>query len=414
MASKQQKHDHGQRWAIASALIDGAKTLEQIGDHFRILGRRFGMFYTPLALKEARMGAFLKPNLHAMQKAGWVVYHDADQTWELTEKGRQEAEKMLSELKKAGSNFRAMMQPKAVSQITFLAHLILSLIKFPAAMLSGSVALLNDALDTAMDALSSVIVYLGIRADKEQLAGFTLLAFMVVTGIYALWESVSRFIEGSVMQPDWLAFIAVAVSAGLSAILWVYQRYTGVAAGSMPIVAQSVDSRNHLLVAGGVGASFLASWLGLPVLDLIVGLIIALMILKGAWDLLVDMIQQQKEGEIDLSGYGFQFFEKHRQRHMIRWFLSEIDRGRIRTREQLEQEALLSVDFEKIPQLQAFGMADSNGTRKAASQTIEQLFEYGYITEDSRDGNMLSLTDKGEKELRHAQKRLRRWHGSMI
>ena len=213
------------------------------------------------------------------------------------------------------------------------------------------------------------------------------------------------------MQPDWLAFVAVAVSAGLSAILWVYQRYTGVAAGSMPIVAQSVDSRNHLLVAGGVGVSFLASYLGLPMLDLIVGLVIALMILKGAWDLLVDMIKQQKEGEIDLSGYGFQFFEKHRQRHMIRWFLSEIDRGRIRTREQLDQEAVLSVDFEQIPQLQAFGVADSSAAKEAAAQTVEQLFEDGYLREDPQDGQMLSLTNKGEKELRHAQKRLRRWHG---
>ena len=411
MASGRQKHDHGQRWAIASALIDGARTLEQIGDHFRILARRFGLFYTPIALKEARMGSFLKPNLLAMQKAGWVVYHEADHTWELTETGRQEAEKMLSELQKAGSNFRALMQPKAVSQITFLAHLILSMIKFPAAMLSGSVALLNDALDTAMDALSSVIVYLGIRSGKEQIAGFILLAFMVATGGYALWESVNRFIEGSVMQPDWLAFVAVAVSAGLSAILWIYQRYTGVAAGSMPIVAQSVDSRNHLLVAGGVGVSFLASYLGLPMLDLIVGLVIALMILKGAWDLLVDMIKQQKEGEIDLSGYGFQFFEKHRQRHMIRWFLSEIDRGRIRTREQLDQEAVLSVDFEQIPQLQAFGVADSSAAKEAAAQTVEQLFDDGYLREDPQDGQMLSLTNKGEKELRHAQKRLRRWHG---
>jgi len=411
MTSKKQKHDHGQRWAIASALIDGARTLEQIGDHFRILARRFGMFYTPVGLKEARRGAFLKPNLHAMQKAGWVVYHDADGTWELTEKGRREAEKMLAELKKAGSKFRSMMQPQSVSQITFLAHLILSLIKFPAAMLSGSVALLNDALDTAMDALSSVIVYLGIRSGKEHLAGFILLAFMLATGGYALWESATRFIEGTVMQPDGLALVAVAVSAGLSAILWVYQRYTGVAAGSMPIITQSVDSRNHLLVAGGVGASFLASYLGLPVLDLIVGLVIALMILKGAWDLLVDMIKQQKEGKIDLSAYGFQFFEKHRQRHMIRWLLSEIDRGRIRTREQLDQEAALSVDFEQIPQLQAFGMADSTGAKKKASQTVQQLFEEGYISEHSGDGQMLRLTGKGERELKHARKRLRRWHG---
>lgn len=95
---------------------------------------------------------------------------------------------------------------------------------------------------------------------------------------------------------------------------------------------------------------------------------------------------------------------------MIRWFLSEIDRGRIRTREQLEQEAMLSLDFEQIPQLQALGLADGSKAQKAASQTAEQLFEEGYIKEDPRDGQLLRLSSKGEKELRHAQKKLRRWH----
>jgi len=182
----------------------------------------------------------------------------------------------------------------------------------------------------------------------------------------------------------------------------------------MPIIAQSIDSRNHLLVAAGVGVSFLASWLGWPLLDLIIGVAIALMILKGALDLLLDMLRQRKEGQIDLSAYGFQFFEKHRHKHMTRWFLAEIDRGKIRTREQLYQEAVLSLDFEQIPQLQALGMADGSKARKAAQYTVGQLFEEGYVGADPQNGRMLYLTDKGEKELRHARKRLNRWHGKNL
>jgi len=414
MAAAKHGGDYGQRWAVASALIDGAKTEEQIGEHFRIMARRFGFFFTPFSMGKDRRHAFIRPSLEAMHRAGWAVYDETRHEWELTDKGRKEAEKMLDEIKRAGSNFRRLMQPQAVSRITFLAHLLLSLIKLPAALLSGSVALLNDALDTMMDALSSVIVYVGIRAGREQIAAFILLFFMVLTGGYAMWESISRFAGGATMRPDWITLMAVGASAFLSAVLYIYQRYTGVAAGSMPIIAQSIDSRNHLLVAAGVGVSFLASWLGWPLLDLIIGVAIALMILKGALDLLLDMLRQRKEGQIDLSAYGFQFFEKHRHKHMTRWFLAEIDRGKIRTREQLYQEAVLSLDFEQIPQLQALGMADGSKARKAAQYTVGQLFEEGYVGADPQNGRMLYLTDKGEKELRHARKRLNRWHGKNL
>jgi protein-S-isoprenylcysteine O-methyltransferase Ste14 len=293
-----------------------------------------------------------------------------------------------------------------VSKTTFLVHLLLGAIKLPAALLSGSVSLLNDALDTLMDALSSVIVFWGIHSDREQFSGFFLLGFMIITGGYAMWESISRFISGSAIEADPIAFIAVIISATLSALLWFYQKYAGLAAGSLSILAQSVDSKNHLLVAGGVCISLIAASLGLPVIDLIVGIAIALMILKGAFDLLIDMIKQQQGEELDLSAYGFQVFEKHRHRQMIRWLLYEIEAGNVLNRDQLYQEALLSVDFEKIPQLRAFGLNENTNARKAASVAAEHLFDDGFIIEKKSN---LQLTDKGSKELHRAKKMLSTW-----
>ena len=118
------------------------------------------------------------------------------------------------------------------------------------------------------------------------------------------------------------------------------------------------------------------------------------------------MIKQQQGEELDLSAYGFQFFEKHRHLQMIRWLLYEIEAGNVLNRDQLYQEALLSVDFEKIPQLRAFGLDENNNARKAASIAAEHLFDDGFIIEQK--GN-LRLTDKGSKELHHAKKMLSTW-----
>ncbi len=406
------KSDYGQRWGIAAALTDGPKTLDGITEHFKILMRRFGFFFSPFTSGNGRAEEFLGQNLEAMEEEGWVNYNDQDSTYDLTETGRREANKMLGELNKTGEKVKSLLQPKVVSKITFFVHLILGVIKFPAAILSGSVALLNDALDTLMDAFSSIIVFLGIRSGRERLSGYILLGFMIATGGYALWESISRFMTGSTVVPDLIAFIAIIISAVLSALLWLYQKYAGVAAGSLPIIAQSVDSRNHLLVAGGVGAGLIASSLGMPVIDLLVGVIIAFMILKGALDLLLDMIKQQKEGELDLSAYGFHFIEKHRKRQMMRWLLSEIDKGKIQNRNQLYQEALLSVDFEQISQLRAIGLAGNSGAKKAASDAISQLFDADYVTERPENGKSVQLTEKGSAELKRAEQMLNRWHGS--
>ena len=58
----------------------------------------------------------------------------------------------------------------------------LAAIKLPAGILSGSVALINDAADTLLDALSSLVVYAGIRFNRERGANIVLVLLMLATG----------------------------------------------------------------------------------------------------------------------------------------------------------------------------------------------------------------------------------------
>lgn len=44
----------------------------------------------------------------------------------------------------------------------------LAALKLPAGLLSGSVGLLNDATDTLLDGISSLLVYAGLRFDRER------------------------------------------------------------------------------------------------------------------------------------------------------------------------------------------------------------------------------------------------------
>ena len=145
--------------------------------------------------------------------------------------------------------------------MTLIVQTFLAVIKLPAGLISGSVGLLNDSADTILDLLSSLLVYLGIRFDKERLVSILLVVFMLGIGSFTLYEAVHRFLTPYVPEVDWFPFVAAVVSALAGLMLWTYQRYVGLQNGLMAFIAESVDSRNHVIVALAVTAGLVASLL---------------------------------------------------------------------------------------------------------------------------------------------------------
>ena len=72
-------------------------------------------------------------------------------------------------------------------------------------------------------------------------------------------------------------------------------------------------------------------------------------------------------------------------------------------REQLYQEAFMSADFEPIFQLKAIGLAGDEGSKKAASEAVDKLFEKAYIRKNAINGKSLELTEKGSAEIKRAK-----------
>jgi hypothetical protein len=92
----------------------------------------------------------------ALEERGWVVREG--ERYALTPVGREEAEKPLADMRRTHALLRKLAQPQTVSQIGLVVHWSLAALKLPAALLSGSVGLLNDATDTLLDGLSSALV----------------------------------------------------------------------------------------------------------------------------------------------------------------------------------------------------------------------------------------------------------------
>ena len=337
-SSKRQQKEYGQSWEIAAALWDGPKTLPKIVDHFYSYVRLLGFFSVTgrMERRHERMAKRIEETLEELIERGWVVREGG--RYALTPTGREEAGKPLADMRRTRALLGKLAQPQTVSQVGLAVHWGLAALKLPAALLSGSVGLLNDATDTLLDGFSSVLVYLGLRFDKERAVNVVLVLLMLGTGGFTFYEAARRFFVPFEPTVDWFTFLAAILSALVCLALYGYQRYVGLRSGSLALITQSVDSRNHVIVAASVTAGLVASLLQFPLLDTLVGLAVAVLILKSAVELAIETIRSLGEEEVDLSRYKVglvERYEQFRQAQLRDWMLYLVEKHGVQTRTEL-------------------------------------------------------------------------------
>lgn len=365
--SKQRSDDQKHRQyvhsiRVAATLLDGPRTFEEIIDRSHGYLRPLGLF--KMTERQARdQMTSVKERIEELVGRDWIVCEG--ERYALTSLGREEVNQRLSQLGETGALIRKFLRPQTVSKVTTGVHWGLAALKLPAGLLSGSVGLLNDATDTLLDGLSSLLVYFGIRFHKERSVNVVLVILMLATGVLTLYEAGRRFFVPFEPEADWFAFLAAILSALVCLVLWAYQRYVGLRSGIMALTTQSVDSRNHIIVAASVTTGLVASLLRFPMLDTLVGLGVALLILKSAVELAVEIVRSLGEEEIDLSRFQLGIdapFHRFLQAQLRDWMLYLVDKQGVATRAELVARASQALDFNEIPALRAMALTQGQPT----------------------------------------------------
>jgi cation diffusion facilitator family transporter len=371
----------------------------EIEQQFIAFGRRLGLFVDLVdqeALDRGDLTQDLLVDLEKMTETGWVERQE--ERYALTPLGHEEASKRLASLRKLGGKVRKLLQPQTVAQVSLGVHLGLALLKLPAGLLSGSVGLINDAADTLLDGLSSLLVYAGLRLNRERAVNVVLVLLMLGTGGLTFYQAVQRFFIPFEPEVDWFAFLAAALSALVCLVLWGYQRYVGLRSGSVALITQSVDSRNHVIVALSVTAGLVASLLRFSLLDTLVGLAVAILILKSAVELGIETIRSLGEGDADLSRYEMglvERYEQFRQAQLRDWMLHLVEKENVLTHAELRARACQALDFSDNPALRGLGLDRQSETSEMVEQSLQELFERGWLMGSER----LSATDAGREHL---------------
>ena len=280
------------------------------------------------------------------------VLEERNNRYHLTPGGREIAEHMQRVIP---AFMKWVFSPETASLFSLVAHVVLSVLKLGVGFLSRSAGLIADGIDNAVDTLSSLLVWLGIKYDKERLvSAFILITMFVSVGGVAL-ATFYKIVHLGPIQEGLIAFVVSAICGLVMLGLSSYQYLVGKKCSNFAIMCQAVDSRNHfltsLLVCGGILLSFFAQLWNAPWLfyaDAVASAIIGLMILRGAIELVQEMLKESEEGA-EVSHFMKRTEERIREKMLLKWLAGQLQSGSL-TGEELKER--FTADFcEQTPKI---------------------------------------------------------------
>ncbi len=203
-----------------------------------------------------------------------------------------------------------------VSRVSIAANLLLTVFKLLAGVIAHSGAMISDAVHSASDVFSTVIVIIGIRisakaSDKDHpygherlecVAAIVLATVLAGTGAAIGYTAVHKIAGGSYEQlavPGLLALIAAVVSIAVKEGMYHYTRHYARKIDSGSLMADAWHHRSDSFSSVGALIGIAGARLGVPILDPAASLVICIFIEKAAYDIFMDAVDKMVDKACD-------------------------------------------------------------------------------------------------------------------
>ena len=212
--------------------------------------------------------------------------------------------------KKSNPHNTAQKAAMYVSSISIIVNLLLSLFKLIAGIIARSDAMISDAVHSASDVLSTIVVIVGSKISSKEsdtehpygheriecVSSIILSGMLLVTGIGIGIVGVKKIIAGStgddLTVPGILALMAAVVSIIVKEWMYWFTRSVAKKINSGSLMADAWHHRSDALSSIGSFAGILGARLGYPILDSIASVIICVVIVKVSMDIFYDAINK--------------------------------------------------------------------------------------------------------------------------
>lgn len=203
-----------------------------------------------------------------------------------------------------------------VSFITIIGNVVLSVLKLFAGIWAHSSAMISDAIHSASDVFSTIIVIIGIKLaskepDKEHpygheriecVAAIVLAMILFITGFGIGIDALETILEGnydSIQVPGMLALVAAIVSIISKEAMYWYTRYHAKRIDSGALMADAWHHRSDALSSIGALIGIGGAMMGFPVMDSVASLVIFAFVVKAAYDIFMDAIDKMVDKSCD-------------------------------------------------------------------------------------------------------------------
>lgn len=233
------------------------------------------------------------------------------------------------------------MDPKIkVARLSVISNTFLTIGKLVVGIMMGSISVLSEAIHSGLDLVASVIAFFAVRqsakpADEhhtyghgkfENLAAIIEALLIVVAALAIMYHAIPKLTQKHIeIDALGLGMAIMAISGGVNWIVSSKLMKVAKETDSPALEADALHLRTDVYTSLGVLVSIILIKLtGWTILDPAVGIFVALLILKAAYDLLRDSVSnmldarlpQEDEETINrvLAGYRKQFVDYHNLR----------------------------------------------------------------------------------------------------
>jgi cation diffusion facilitator family transporter len=373
---------------------------------FSKLGRPAAARPSRVKRKDSKQKLDVKLECQNLQEKSLIIMNQKGK-FELTTEGREKAAEFERNLKKSTDILESqILSPSAAARNTIIVDFFLASLKLLSGIFSGSVGLLADGADATVDTVSAGVVWLGMKIKREILGTLIVLLMMFISGISVGYDSIRSIIDAflgtlSPLAMPYLVIITEIIALIFALALFLYQRFVGKRNGSLVLISQSVDSKNHIYVALGVITGAIFSIFGIYFVDAFVGGFVAARILVDGIKLSKETIASIKGEEVDLKKYEIPFerqWEMSKLETFRTWILYSVKELKLNTKDELIRELERTFKPKYVPILTEFKFSLGKGFDFEGSfdTLVNPLVDNDLLVK--RNGDLL-ITEEGRKRI---------------
>lgn len=202
-----------------------------------------------------------------------------------------------------------------VSLIIIIINIVLFAIKLIAGILGNSSAMISDAIHSLSDVLSTFIVIVGLKISNkesddrhqygherlENVASLILAFILLITGFMIGVNGLKNVYNNTFVIPNVIALIASIISIIVKEWMYWYTIIIAKKYNSDSLKADAWHHRSDALSSIGSLVGISSSMLGLLFMDVVAGIIIAIIIIKIAIEIFIDSINKMIDCSCDES-----------------------------------------------------------------------------------------------------------------